>query len=55
MRPPKGRFWVSLYDQLVDQKRRTKIAEVRACALDHVSVLRRIDVAVWMHVWVQRS
>jgi hypothetical protein len=54
LRPPIGRFWVCLYDQLVDQKRRKKIAEICSCAPDHVSLLRRIDVAVWMHVWVQR-
>ena len=54
LKPPQGRFWVSLYDQLVDKKRRDTIAEVCSCAPDHVSLLRRIDVAVWMHVWAQR-
>lgn len=54
VKPPKGRFWVSLYDQLLDENRRNTIAEVCECAPEHVSFLRRIDVAIWMHVWVQR-
>ena len=55
LKPPKGRFWVTLYDQLSDEPRRRMIAEVCSCAPDNVSLLRRIDVAVWMHVWVRRS
>jgi Family of unknown function (DUF6308) len=49
LKPPKGRFWVTMYDQLVDDSRRQTIADVCTCAPDTVSLLRRIDVALWMH------
>jgi hypothetical protein len=49
LQPPGGKFWVPLRNQLADPGRREKIAEVVACAPDNVTLLRRIDVAVWMH------
>lgn len=49
LKPPKGRFWLSMYDQLADERRRRQIEEIVECAPAHVSFLRRIDVAVWMH------
>ncbi len=49
VKPPKGRFWVTMYDQLSDESRRQKIMEVCATAPAEVSLLRRIDVALWMH------
>lgn len=54
LKPPGGRFWLPMYDQLADESRRKDIAAVCSCAPDHVTLLRRIDVAVWMHVWVRR-
>jgi hypothetical protein len=49
LKPAKGRFWGTMYDQISDQGRRQKIAEVCATAPSEVSLLRRIDVALWMH------
>jgi Family of unknown function (DUF6308) len=49
LRPPKGQFWLAMYDQVADDRRRATIEEVCANAPDEVSVLRRIDVALWMH------
>ena len=48
--PPGGRFWLSMRNQLADPSRRKKIADVVSCAPEGVTMLRRIDVAVWMHV-----
>lgn len=48
LKPPKRRFWVTMYDQLADPARRQIIAEVTATAPAHVSLLRRIDVSLWM-------
>lgn len=50
LQPPGGRFWLPMRNQLVDDKRRKKITDVLSCAPDNVSLLRRIDVALWMHV-----
>jgi hypothetical protein len=50
LQPPGGRFWVPMRNQLADPERRKKIADVVSCAPDGVTLLRRIDVAVWMHV-----
>jgi hypothetical protein len=47
--PPDGRFWVTLRDELVDDAGREAIAAVCTTAPDHVGLLRRIDVALWMH------
>jgi hypothetical protein len=45
-----GPFWLPLYDQLSDPQRRSKIDIACSTAPEHVSLLRRIDVALWMHV-----
>lgn len=55
LKPASGKFWVSMYDQLADPAVRATIDAVCSNAPDHVSLLRRIDVAVWMHVWVRRN
>ncbi|BCO62333.1 DUF6308 family protein [Mycobacterium intracellulare] len=47
--PPKGQFWANMHDQLADKVRRQTIEEVCAAAPSGVSLLRRIDVALWMH------
>lgn len=47
LKPPKGLFWVSLHDELSDASRREVIADVCRVAPPHVSLLRRIDVALW--------
>jgi hypothetical protein len=47
LKPPKEMFWVSMYDELADTTRRNVIAEVCRVAPGHVSLLRRIDVALW--------
>jgi len=49
LRPPKGKFWVTMHDQLSDESRRRTITDVCDCAPDSISLLRRIDVALWMH------
>jgi hypothetical protein len=49
LQPPGGWFWVPMRNQLADPGRRKKIASVVSCAPDNVTLLRRIDVAVWMH------
>ena len=54
LKPPKGQFWGAMYDELSDERRRSSIAEVCANAPEEVSLLRRIDVALWMHA-IQRS
>jgi hypothetical protein len=38
-----------VYDQLSDEGRRQKIAKVCSTAPAEVSLLRRIDVALWMY------
>lgn len=47
LRPPKTLFWVSLHDELSDAARREAITDVCRFAPPHVSLLRRIDVALW--------
>lgn len=47
---PGGKFWLPLHDQLSNQGLREFIAELTAGAPDGTSLLRRIDVSVWMHV-----
>lgn len=42
-------FWVPMRNQLADAERRQKIVDVVSCAPDNVTLLRRIDVALWMH------
>lgn len=49
LKPPRGGFWMSMYEQLSVEARRRAIAEVCDVAPDGVSLLRRIDVALWMH------
>ncbi|GAY16429.1 DUF6308 family protein [Mycobacterium sp. shizuoka-1] len=47
LQPPKGFFWVTMRDELSDPARRKVISEVCKVAPSHVSLLRRIDVALW--------
>lgn len=47
LQPPKGLFWVTLHDELSDHSRRQAISEVCKVAPPEVSLLRRIDVALW--------
>ena len=49
VQPPGGSFWLPLRNQLADEERRQKITQVVSCAPGNVTLLRRIDVAVWMH------
>jgi hypothetical protein len=49
LKSPKDKFWLTMHDQLSDKSRRQTITEVCACAPDDVNLLRRIDVALWMH------
>lgn len=46
--PPRDQFWLTMHDQVVDEARREVIAGVCAVAPQGVSLLRRIDVALWM-------
>ena len=48
LQPPTSRFWVSMWDELSDESRRVTVAQVCADAPADVSLLRRIDVALWM-------
>lgn len=48
LQPPTSRFWISMWDELSDESRRTTVAQVCAGAPADVSLLRRIDVALWM-------
>jgi hypothetical protein len=41
-------FWVSMYDELKDDERRDVIERVCQNAPPYISLLRRIDVALWM-------
>jgi hypothetical protein len=47
LKPPKELFWVTMHDELSDVSRREAIADVCRVAPAHVSLLRRIDVALW--------
>ena len=49
LQPPGGRFWLPMRNQLADAERRKKIVDVVSCAPANVTLLRRIDVALWMH------
>ena len=51
--PPRRRFWMTMHEQLSDEARRRTITEVCATAPDDASLLRRIDVALWMHATQQ--
>ncbi|MGE2835434.1 DUF6308 family protein [Mycobacterium sp. SMC-4] len=48
LQPPASRFWVSMWDELSDESQRMTVTEVCAGAPTDVSLLRRIDVALWM-------
>lgn len=48
IQPPTSRFWISMWDELSDESRRATVAQVCAGAPADVSLLRRIDVALWM-------
>lgn len=48
LQPRQGLFWVSMYDELSDDYRRKTIADVCRSAPSHVSLLRRMDAALWM-------
>ncbi|WP_052960193.1 DUF6308 family protein [Mycobacterium sp. EPa45] len=47
LKPPKNLFWVAMHDELSDPARREVIAEACQAAPAHVSLLRRMDVALW--------
>lgn len=47
---PRGKFWLPMHAQLSDESLRDFIADLTEAAPDGVSLLRRIDVSVWMHV-----
>lgn len=47
LKPPKELFWVTMHDELSDVSRREAIADVCRVAPAHVSLLRRVDVALW--------
>lgn len=47
LQPPKSLFWVSMHDELSETQRRQTISEICQDAPPHVSLLRRIDVALW--------
>lgn len=47
LQPAKTLFWVSMHDELSETRRRQTISEVCEGAPPHVSLLRRIDVALW--------
>lgn len=49
LQPPPNRFWVTMRNQLTDEARRRTIDDVCIGAPRRVSLLRRIDVALWMH------
>lgn len=48
LKPPDGLFWVSLHDELSEESCRAAIAQACKSAPPWVSLLRRIDVAMWM-------
>ena len=48
VRPPTSQFWISMWDELSDESRRATVTQVCADAPADVSLLRRIDVALWM-------
>jgi hypothetical protein len=48
LQPRQGLFWVSMYDELSDSSRRNTIAQVCEKVAPHVTLLRRIDAALWM-------
>lgn len=48
IKPPKEMFWVTLHDELSDPAKRSAISDVCKPAPPQVSLLRRIDVALWM-------
>lgn len=47
LKPPRELFWVTMHDELSDGSQREAIADVCQVAPAHVSLLRRIDVALW--------
>ncbi|MCV7137485.1 hypothetical protein H7J06_31435 [Mycobacterium hodleri] len=47
LQPPRELFWVTMHDELADTQRRQAIAEACLAAPPHVSLLRRMDVALW--------
>jgi Family of unknown function (DUF6308) len=47
LKPPRELFWVSMYDELSEPSRRQAISDVCRVAPPNVSLLRRIDVALW--------
>lgn len=55
LKPPRGGFWASMYEQLSVDARRRAIADVCEVAPHGVSLLRRIDVALWMYATRSRS
>lgn len=54
LKPPPGQFWISMHEQLSDRTCRQVIEKVCASAPGYVTLLRKIDVAVWMHVRLRK-
>lgn len=48
LQPPPTQCWISMWDELSDDSRRASITDICANAPVGVSLLRRIDVALWM-------
>lgn len=48
LQPKKDLFWLTMHHELADPERRKAIEGVCDNAPSHVSLLRRIDVALWM-------
>ncbi len=46
--PPKGRFWATLAEALEDEALRVRIEELRPSGVGSPSLLRLLDVAIWM-------
>ncbi|QGG94381.1 DUF6308 family protein [Actinomarinicola tropica] len=46
--PPVRSHWAAFTEVLADPERRTEISRVTAAAPDHISLLRRLDIVLWM-------
>ena len=48
LQPAEDLFWVSMYDELIDDNHRGSIEQTCRNVPSYVSLLRRIGVALWM-------
>jgi len=46
--PPKGQFWVTLAEALTEPALRDEIEALRPVGADSISLLRLLDIAIWM-------